>query len=139
MDTGKTKPAEHIRHLYILSHQVKTYNVYSLVEVKEGKKLILSEKLRIEEYRNKSDAIGITKYLRLRTSTNWNTSEKVTGLRPTDNPRVFYGDRLQKNKKSLLVFIFQKEGSQLYVDVYRSFYPKHKGILQKILKRYEKA
>lgn len=139
MNTGKVNTPEFVRHLYKVSHQVQTYSVYGILEVKESKPPILTELLRIEQYRGKSNATGITEYLRLRTTTNWNTSEQVTGLRPTSNKNVFHGNRLKDGKKSFLVFIFQDNRKTLYIDVYRSFYPKHNGILNDILKRYKNA
>lgn len=139
MDTGKVKRPDFVRHLYKVSHQVQSYSVYDISEVTNSKPPILTETLRIEQYRGKSNATDITEYLRLRTTTNWSTSEQVTGLRPTYNKNVFYGNRIKDGKKSLLVFIFQKDRELLYIDVYRSFYPTHNGILKDILKHYKNA
>lgn len=139
MNTGKVNTPDFVRHIYKITHQVQTYSVYEISEVKENKPPILTETLRIEQYRNKSNATNISEYLRLRTTTNWNTSEQVTGLRPTSNKNVFHGNRLKDGKKSLIIFIFQNDRQTLYIDVYRSFYPNHNGILNDILKRYKNA
>lgn len=139
MNTGKVNTPEFVRHIYKLTHQVQTYSVYSISEVTNSKPPILTNQLRIELFRGKSNATNITNYLRLRTTNNWNTSEKVTGLRPTSNKNVFHGNRLKDGKKSFIIFIFQNDRQTLYIDVYRSFYPKHNGILNDILKRYKNA
>lgn len=133
--TGKTP--DHIRHIYKVTNELKSYTIYKLVEVK-GNKNLLSETLRIEKYRGKSNAYNIDDYLRLRTTSNWATSEMVTGLRPTSKNGLFYGDRINKEtqKKSLLLFTFSVDIKTLFIDVYRGFYPIHNGILENIISTY---
>lgn len=133
--TGNTP--EYVRHIYKVTKELKSYTIYSLAEV-TGNKNLLTETLRIETFRGKSKAQNIDDYLRLRTSSNWATSEMVTGLRPTSKNDLFYGDRLNKetNKRTLLIFSFVKDKQTLIIDVYRGFYPIHNGILQNIIKTY---
>lgn len=135
--TGKTKTIGYIRHIYKVTNEVKSYKVYLIDEVKNGN-LQLTEILRIEKYNNKSNATNIEEYLTLRTTTNWNTSERVTGLRPTNKKDIFYGDRLEKvtKKRTLLIFQLSKDSKELTIDVYRGFYPNNKGILHGIIKTY---
>lgn len=130
--TGNTP--DHIRHTYKVAKELKSYTIYSLDEV-TGNKNLLSETLRIEKYRGKSMAYNIDEYLRLRTTSNWAKCEMVTGLRPTSKNGLFYGDRFNKetNKKTLLLFSFTKDRQTLFIDVFRGFYPIHKGILQNII------
>lgn len=130
--TGNTP--EYVRHIYKVTKELKSYTIYSLAEV-TGNKNLLTETLRIETFRGKSKAYNIDDYLRLRSSSNWATSEMVTGLRTTSKNGLFYGDRLNKvtNKKSLLLFTFTTDPQTLFIDVFRGFYPNHNGILQNII------
>ena len=129
--TGKTP--EHIRHIYELDRELKSYSIYRIVEI-QGKQNQLTDCIRIEEYHNKSNASGIKEYLRLRSAKSWKNSEKVTGLRPAGKHDVFYGDRVKpQQKKSLIIFTFSPDGQRLILDVFPEFYPNHKGILQNII------
>ena len=137
--TGNTP--QYIRHTYKISNELKTYSVYQINEV-TGTKNLLTDTIRIEKYFGKSNALNIDHYLRLRTTTNWTTSEKVTGLRPTIIKGLFHGNRLTVNPdgkqiKTLLLFIFSNDRQTLIIDVYRGFYPNHKGILQNIINTYQ--
>lgn len=134
--TGNTP--QYIRHSYKVTNELKSYTVFELAEVNNN---LLTEVIRIEKFYGKSNATNINDYLRLRTSTSWDKSEKITGLRPTENNLLFYGDWLKSDKsdtpkKTLLIFLFSKDRKNLFIDVYRGFYPLHKGILQNIIKTY---
>lgn len=126
--------AQFVRHIYKVEKVLKTYTVYHLETVQQGTNQ-LTEKLRIELYRGYSDAAGIEYYLRLRDTGNWSSCEKVTGLRPTNRTLVFDGNR-KKGSKSLLLFQFSKDRQTLIIDVFRAFYPAHKGILTKIVQTH---
>lgn len=126
--------ADFIRHVYRIERVRKTYVVYQLQQVCNGSPL-LTDKLRIEPFRGYSKANGIEHYLRLRTTDNWKTCEQVTGLRPTGRPGLFEGNRA-KGKKTLLLFTFSKDRQKLFIDVFRAFYPSHKGILKKIVEQH---
>jgi len=137
--TGNTP--QYIRHTYKVSNELKSYTVYQLAEV-VGYKNLLTDILRIESFRGKSNASKIDDYLRLRTTTNWNKSQLVTGLRLTLIEGLYYGDMLKVDKsdtlkKSLLIFLFSADRKTLFIDVYRGFYPNHNGILQNILNTYQ--
>lgn len=132
--TGKTP--DYIRHTFKVTNELKSYTVYELDQV-TGNKNLLTDILRIEKFQGKSNASNITDYLRLRTTSNWSKCEKITGLRPTKEG-IFYGDWVKRNqnnelKKTLLLFTFSKDGQTLVIDVFRGFYPNHKGILQNII------
>lgn len=120
-------------HIYLVDNIVKSYSVFKLDKSKSNL-ILLTDILRIENFSGKSNAVGIDKYLRLRTSSNWSTCEKVTGLRSTPIKNVFYGDRIVNGKKNLLIFIFSNDFKTLRIDVYRSFYPKTPLILKSIIK-----
>ena len=125
--------ADFIRHSYTVSKSLKSYEIYELSNVQFGTPQ-LTKVLRIEPYRNYSEATGIKDYLRLRTCGNWERSEKVTGLRPTKRPGVFYGDRVKEgSKKSLLIFTISDDRRSLTIDYFRSFYPFTAGQLQNII------
>ncbi len=129
-----TKP-EFIRHKYELTHQTKSYNVYAQTNEKFIKSA-LTDLCRIEEFRGLSNGKGFDKYLRLRTSTSWNNSEKVSGLKYTTKANVFYGDRRINGKQNLIVFVFNNDLTQLIIDYYRGYYPHNQTILKKILQDY---
>ncbi|MFY7665314.1 hypothetical protein [Flavobacterium sp.] len=138
------KQPEYIRHTYKLSNELKSYSVYQITAVDDNKNL-LTDVLRIEKFQGKSNATNIKDYLRLRTATNWQKCQMITGLRPTQRRVLFYGDRKKVNEsnemdelKELLIFVFSENREILIIDVYRGFYPYNKGILQNILNRYEK-
>lgn len=123
-----------IRHSYLVKSSLKTYTVYQLE--KPDITGILPEVIRVEVFRNKSRATNIKTYLRFRTATSWVNSEMVTGLRPTLKPGVFYGDWKRGEKKSLLIFNYSANRERLTIDVFRGFYPNHKGILLDLLRKY---
>lgn len=129
--------ANYFRHVYKLDRALKSYSVYQLDKENTPTNL-LTDILRIEEYRNKSNATNIKDYLRLRTSSNWKTGEQVTGLRPFKD-QIFYGDRKENDKKSLLIFQFNKDRTILFIDVFRAFYPFNRGMLGNILKGHKYA
>lgn len=133
MDTVFKIP-DYYSHFYLLTHSVKSYNVFEIINQSTKVTNLLTEVLRIEDFRGFSKAKGIEKYLRLRTTANWATSEKVTGLRPTFKQNVFFGDRVFNGKRSLLVFVFND--NQLKIDVYRSFYPCNQTIFNRIIEQY---
>jgi hypothetical protein len=137
--TGNTP--QYIRHTFKMINVLKTYSVYQFDEV-TGTKNLLTDAIRIEKYFSKSNALNIDHYLRLRTTTNWATSEKVTGLRPTTIKDFFHGNRLTvnpegKQNKTLLLFLFSNDRQTLIIDVYRGFYPNYNGILQNIINTYK--
>ncbi len=142
--TGNNKTPDFYRHIYRVHQKNKSYTVYELIGLKGGFNH-LAEILRIEPYQEKSKSSGITKYLRLRTTGNWKTSEAVTGLRPTTVKGIYYGDKKTADKKSLLIFHFtegknyitQEPEVWLIIDVFYSFYPENPTILKKIIKTYE--
>lgn len=137
MATTGNKTPDFIRHNYKVTHTVKSYTIYSIDEVTAGT-MQLTDVLRIEKFNGKSNATNIDNYLRLRTTTNWSTSQMVTGLRPTNKEGLFYGDYTNKitGKKTLLLFTLSKDLQTLFIDVYRGFYPLNKGILQNIISTY---
>ena len=135
MSTGNVRTPDFYTHIFDLTHEVKSYSVFTHNFTKSSNIQLLTETLRIELYRGKSNAKGINTYLRLRTTNNWQTCEQITGLRPTKSRNVFYGDRKINGKRNLLVFEYLNDGKVLKIDVYRSFYPNTNNILLDILKR----
>lgn len=122
MATPQTKP-EYIRHIFTLIKETKSYHVFKISELPNGYST-LTEYCRIEKFFGKSSAKNITHYFRLRTTSNWNTSEQVTGLRHTKKENVFYGDHRKNGKQNLLIFRLSEDLQTLIVDYYRGFYPK---------------
>lgn len=110
------------RYVFQQCHKVKSYAVYELESVTGNYINKLTEKIRIEQFRGKSNATGINLYFRLRDSTNWTKCTQVTGLRKFDEV-TFYGDDNRGERKSLLVFHFQNDGKTLIIDYFNSLYP----------------
>lgn len=129
------------RYFYELTSKLESYSIYEII-VGTEKKLLLTEILRIEKFNEKSQSKNISDYLRLRTTTNWNTCELITGLRPTQKRGLFYGDWLKKNVlgntiKHLLLIQFDESRNYLFIDVFKGFYPKNKTTLKKIISTYK--
>jgi hypothetical protein len=138
--TGKANPKPY-RYFYKRNSVLEFYSVYELIAGTE-KKLLVTEILRIEKFREKSKSKNITDYLRLRTTTNWETCELITGLRPAAKKGLFYGDWLKTNilgntVKHLLIFQFAQDKDFMFIDVYRGFYPKNKTALKNIISTYK--
>ena len=133
-NTGDAR--DYIRHTFKVSKTLKSYTIFELVKV-VGNTNLLTDVIRIEKFRGKSNATKIEHYLRLRNTANWNKCEMVTGLRPAKITGLFYGDRRKQSKKNLLIFIVPNNPQTLIIDVYRGFYPNHNGILQNIIKTYK--
>lgn len=132
---------DYIRHTYKVLKVLKSYTIFERVKVENNTNL-LTDIIRIEKFRGKSNATNIDYYLRLRNTSNWSKCEMVTGLRKTKIRGLFYGNRQVKNKfntikKTLLIFVVPKDPKTLIVDVYRGFYPNHNGILQTIINAYK--
>lgn len=125
--------AKYVRHSYKVERVKKVYTVYQLVNA--SSKAILTELIRIEQFRKYSRGTGFDDYLRLKNTSNWKTSEQVTGLHKTSHPDVFYGDRLHYGKKNLIVFKFSNNKETLTIDYYLEYYPT-KGDLKTILSKY---
>lgn len=123
--------ADFKRHLYTVTKVLET--VLHLEQHLNNTGDLLTEKIKFSKDRGYSQASGILYWLHLREKTKW--GRQLTGLRPVKD-EVFYGDIKIKGKKSLLVFQFDKDKGRLVIDVFRGFYPSHKGILQKILKTH---
>jgi hypothetical protein len=119
--------ADYTRHFFRVQKTVKTYAVYSLDKIENGTSL-LTPVVRIEDFRGYSNATDIKHYFRLRTTSNWQMCEKVTGLRPTPRPGVYYGNWKKGTTKSLILFQLSADRQRLFVDVFNAFYPYHKGI-----------
>lgn len=131
MKTATFSPEFH-RHIYDITDRGMNHKDYQLREVSKDK--ILTDIIRIEKFWGLSNAKGISEYLRLYNASDWRTSEGVTGLRQSEVPRMFYGDRKIKDKRSLILMYFSEDDSQLCVDYYRSFYPKNPTQLKKLIK-----
>lgn len=139
MRSTGNKP-DFIRHTYKVLKVLRSYTVFELQKV-NGNTNLLSNIIRIEKFRGKSNATNIKHYLRLRNTSNWSKCKLVTGLRPTIKDGLFYGDlrkpgRSNTVKKTLLLFLFLDASQTLYINVYRGFYPNHNGILQDIISTY---
>ncbi|WP_372752526.1 hypothetical protein [Labilibaculum sp.] len=129
--TGNVK---YIRHIYKVERAKKVYTVYQLEPSAQIR--VLTDLIRIEQFRKFSNGKGFDEYLRLRDTTNWAKCEQVTGLKKTNNPNVFFGDRMHLGKKNLIVFKFSKDKEYLLIDYYKGYYPTN-GNFKAILDKYQ--
>ena len=120
---------------YDLSKALKTYNIYSLNTQKRIVCEPFTDLIKIENFRGFSNGKGFDKYLQLRDTSNWNTCERVTGVKPYKE-NIFFGDRVKYGKKSLIVFVFTNGVDNLLIDYYEGFYPNNNIELQLILNTY---
>jgi hypothetical protein len=118
-----------IRHTYKVERVKKSYTVYELTGAtllsKSGNlpiNPVLTSLIRIENFRHYSRGWGFNKYLRLKSTNNWQSSEKVTGLYFTSSPGLFYGDRRLRGR-NLLIFQFSENREQLTIDYYLGYCP----------------
>lgn len=122
-----------IRHTYKVCKTLKTYTVFELETVslingnlnliKPHFESILTDKIRIENFRSFSRGTGFNSYLRLRNANNWQQCEQVTGLFLTTSKKVFYGDRKQGQNRSFLVFQYSDDFSEVTIDYYVNLMP----------------
>lgn len=128
---------DYVRHVYKVDKELKTYTVFSIDEVR-GSQSMLTDSIRIETFKGKSNTQGANVYLRLRDTSNWANCTLVTGLRPLGSGK-YYGDCYKPNvirnkKKTLLIFTYSTCNKFLFVDVFRDFYPYRPGQLHSIAK-----
>lgn len=128
MSTGT---ADFKRHLFTVSKVLETVLHYD--KHPDNLSNLLTDRLKFSKDRGYSQASGILYWLHLREAKKW--GRQLTGLRPIGDNK-YYGDMLINGKKSLLLFHFEKENGNLITDVFRGFYPSHKGILQKIIETH---
>ncbi len=126
---------DYTRHLFHELKALKGYTVYQLKYVENGTNQ-LTEALRIEDYRGYSMGKGFNQYLRLRTSSNWQRCEQVTGLKFTKNENIFFGDRVHNGKKNLLIFSFSNNRKTLIIDYFKGFYPANIEALKRLLNKH---
>ena len=122
--------ADFKRHLFTVSKVLETVLHYE--QHPDDLNHLLTERIKFSKDRGYSQASGILYWLHLRDKTKWR--RQLTGLRPTKEG-IFYGDMKINGRKSLLLFQFDQDKGNLIIDVFRGFYPTHKG-LQKILKTH---
>jgi len=112
LDTGKN--FKEVRH-------------FNLIKGKD----LFSEKLNISINRGFSKA-KYTYSVKIRQEKKW--SEQITGLFPTHDPDVFYGDI--KNRSHLLIVRFMASGSKLRFFYFPNFYTRHLADFLKTFKEY---
>jgi len=96
---------------------------------------LMTSKINIAVDRGFSKAKNVMYWFKLRKFNKW--SNPVTGLKITSNKRLYYGDIPKRNGKPnhLMIFIFKNGDEEVFIDIYRDFYPNNKE-LQRILDNY---
>lgn len=123
--------AEFKRYHFKLTKKFATVRHYEITSGKPHPLLTSIIKFSID--RAHSNARGQLCWLHLREPKKW--AKEITGLRPIFKKRVFYGD-IPTTKKSLLLFQFNEDSTEVFVDVFPSFYPLNKGFLGKLVKNH---
>lgn len=119
---------EYQQLIYKVEKLLKSYTVYELISDDQPQRRKLSERIRIEPFQGKSNTTGIDAILRGREATRW-AKNTITGLRPTHQKNVFYGDCKTNGKKELILFRFDDDRTQLVIEYYHGFYPNTPKIL----------
>lgn len=130
------------RHVYRVQHpeRYKEVRHYSIVEVSNGNRK-LTASLNVSKDRHFSQAHNIAYWLKER-DTNLNKwKPPVTGLKPTGQPMIYYGDIPTKRKgrfmpKHLLIFRFSTNAETLTIDVYRDFYTENPAELYALIQKH---
>ena len=138
-----------IRHFYKIEREKKQYSVYQLTGTIVHQRNnfvetnpVLTGLVRIEKDRHYHHSKGFDEWLRIRTTSNWQTSDIVTGLMITNRPGVYFGDYIHNKQKNLLIFRFNEDRTQLTIDFYIGYCPYRKPVLtpslERILSNYNK-
>jgi hypothetical protein len=120
----RTFTPEFVRHIYTLDVSLKTYDKYTLSNRLEIGKTKLSDLIRLEPFKKKSNGYGFDTYLRAYNVTKW-AEKPITGLRPHSIKNVSYGDHFLRGKKSFLICQLSEDGKTLIIDYFNSFYPRN--------------
>jgi len=73
----------------------------------------LTKRIKIEQFNGFSEAVGVEYYLIIRDANNWSRCSKITGLRPTKTKGLYYGDRKNGNRKTLILVRFVTNGLEV--------------------------
>lgn len=133
----KTRPdIEYSLFHYRQSHQMESYRNYDLVDSITNYPDTLTNTIRIEEYRGKSDSRGIEYYFRLKDNEHWNKCSLITGLREVTRG-TYYGDDCRSGK-SQMFFYFANDDEFLVIAYLHSYFdnkPSHRDWLIKAIKK----
>ncbi len=121
-------------HLYNLTRELKTVLHYEFDKTQRAP-VILSREIKLSKDPSYFLISGIPYTFHQKESKKW--SKAITGLEPIAvAERVYYGSISTDNKKSLVIFQFNKNLSQLIIDVFKGFYPKDKESLRQALSEH---
>lgn len=136
MATQTPKPN---RHIYQVTDPDKYKEVRHYIITEVIQDLVLTELVNISKDRQFSKAKNISYWIKGKNTDQRKWSRPITGLKPTSEPRVYYGDIPKKEKgrfipKDLLIFRFSKDAHELIIDVYSDFYTEDKQTLHHLIK-----
>lgn len=131
-----------IRHIYQVQNpeRYKEVKHYLIVEVSNGNRQ-LPEIANISENRNFSKAKNVDYWLKGKNTNQNKFSKPITGLKPTGQPLIYYGDIPTKKDgrfkpKDLLIFRFSTNAETLTIDLYQDFYTNNPAELHAIIKNH---
>ena len=92
--------------------------------------------VKLEDDQGFSKAKGVRYHFKVRNEKNWSKCKVITGLFPTTNNELFYGDFKSKKGKTLMVFKISRKQPVLEVYIYpEGFYPSYQKI-EKIISNF---
>lgn len=127
-----------VRHLYEVQRELKTYTVFELKKSQTANQPtppILTDIIRVEEFRGFSYGTGFLHYLRIRTATAWSKCEQVTGMFKTESEQLFHGNRKYRGRKHLIIFWYSLDKTKLCIDYFPNYDP-NKHDLTALLSKY---
>jgi len=101
---------------------------------------LLTSTINISKNRMFNNSKDARYFLKIRNGKHWSKTT-TSGLLATNKSLLYYGD-IAKNvngifkKTHLLIFRFNRGGTQLKIDVYKNYYPSNTNKLQNILAKY---
>jgi len=127
-----------IKYVFNVSKPFKEVRHYKS-ETKITVPNLLTTDLNISKDRRYNNSQNVSYWLKIREKQKW--SKVITGLKATNKSLLYYGDipTQQSNRNiptHLLVFKFNRGGSQLIIYLYQNYYPSNIQKLQSILSNH---
>jgi hypothetical protein len=125
-------------HVFKVSKQFKQVRHYQ--SEKELENDLLTSIINISKNRMFNNSKDARYFLRIRNGKHWSKTT-TSGLLETNKSLLYYGDIAKKvngifKKTHLLIFKFNRGGTELKIDVYKNFYPRNTTELLKVLSNY---
>ena len=110
---------DHYGMTYVIDDVKKSFRQYRLSTCQ---KIKLTDLIRTEKNNGYNSTTGAENLLKIRDKTNWSKCT-ITGLRPDNSNRFYYGDLPINGKKSLMVCHFTDDWETIHIRICPQFYP----------------